>query len=313
MKYLFLILTILTIITSCKENDKKHITRLVEEWQGKEVHFPDNLIFTRFVTDTVDYQIPQSDYKVLIYVDSIGCTSCKLQLHKWKELIAHVDSTTNGQVPFLFIFQSKDDKELRYILKRDNFTLPICIDRSNKFNKQNHFPSDITFQTFLLDRNNKVSIIGNPIHNLQIKDLYLKQLTGKTSPTAGMIKTTAEAINTDIDFGDFPKLEIKTATFEIKNTGSSPLVIVDISTTCDCTAATYSREPAKPGDTLQVCVTMTPKDTGFFDETVTIKCNTNKPVKVKIKGNVQSLNEREPATLSQTVKAGSQETPERSV
>ena len=40
---------------------------------------------------------------------------------------------------------------------------------------------------------------------------------------------------------------------------------------------------------------MTPKDTGFFQEVVTIKYNSinNQPVKVKIKGNAQWLNKWE--------------------
>lgn len=287
MKHLILILTFLLLLPACKESDKERITRLVEEWQGKEIKFPDRMLFTRFVTDTVDYQIPQSDYKVLIYVDSVGCTSCKLQLPKWKELITYVDSVTNRSVPFLFVFQSKDDKELRYMLKRDNFDLPVCIDRNNRFNDQNDFPSDLTFQTFLLDRNNKVAVIGNPVHNLQVKELYLKQLTGKASPTAGMVKTTAEAVNPEIDFGTFPKSDVKSAIFEIRNTGDNPLVIVDVSTSCSCTAPKFDKVPAKPGDLLQVEVQMTPKETGPFDEIVTVKCNTNNPVKVKIRGNVQ--------------------------
>ena len=37
--------------------------RLVQEWQGKEIRFPKEITFTRFVIDTVDYQIPTSDYK----------------------------------------------------------------------------------------------------------------------------------------------------------------------------------------------------------------------------------------------------------
>lgn len=287
MKQILFILTIILSLVSCKENEKERITRLVNEWQGKEIKFPERMLFTRFVTDTVDYQIPQADHKVLVYLDSVGCTSCKLQLHKWKELIAYVDSATNSSVPFLFIFQSKDDKELRYILKRDDFDLPVCIDHDNQFNGQNNFPADITFQTFLLDRNNKIAVIGNPVHNLQVKELYLKQLTGKASPTAGMLKTTAEAVNPDIDFGTFPKSEEKTNVFEIRNTGDTPLVIVDVSTTCGCTAATFDKVPAKPGELLRVEVKMTPKDTGFFDEVVTIKCNTTSPVKVKIRGNVQ--------------------------
>lgn len=287
-----IILVLLPIFFSCKNEQKekeKHIAQLVNEWQGKQIVFPENLIFTRYLTDTTDYRIPQSEYKVLVYIDSIGCTSCKLQLPKWKELIEYTDSVTQEKIPFLFFFHSKDYKEIRYLLKRDGFDRPVCIDMGDRLNKLNKFPTDMTFQTFLLDKNNKVAALGNPVHNTAIKDLYLKQITGKDSPTKNMLKTTAEATLTEIDFGTFDKSEIKQTTFDIKNTGDNPLVIVDVSTTCGCTAATYDKRPAKPGETLRVGIKMTPKDTGFFDEVVTIKYNSmnNLPVKVRIKGNVR--------------------------
>lgn len=232
MKPLLYILSIFFLLTTCKEDKKDQFARLVQEWQGKEIVFPQDMAFTRFVTEPMEYRIPDAEYKVLIYVDSTGCTSCKLQLPKWKELIAHVDSATNSNIPFIFVFQSKDDRELRYILKRDNFDRPVCIDRNNRFDELNQFPQEITFQTFLLDRNNKVRMIGNPIYNLAVKDLYLKQLTGKTSSDRDRIKTTVKAINNKVDFGTFLKSEEKTAVFEIENTGDNPLVILGISTTC---------------------------------------------------------------------------------
>ena len=287
-----IILVLLPIFFSCKNEQKekeKQIAQLVSEWQGKQIVFPENSIFTRYLTDTTDYQIPQSEYKVLIYVDSIGCTSCKLQLHKWKELIEYTNSVTQNKVPFLFFFHPKDAKEIRYLLKRDGFDHPICIDLDDRLNKLNKFPADMTFQTFLLDKNNKVAVLGNPVHNTAVKDLYLKQITGKDNPNKNIPKTIAKASQTDIDFGTFDKSEIKQTTIEVKNTGDSPLVIVDVSTTCGCTAATYDKRPAKPGESLRVQIKMTPKDTGFFDEVVTIKYNSinNQPVKVKMKGNVQ--------------------------
>ena len=287
-----IILVLLPIFFSCKNEHKekeKHISQLVNEWQGKQILFPENAIFTRYLTDTTDYQIPQSDYKILVYVDSIGYTSCKLQLPKWKELIEYTDSMTQREVPFLFFFHPKDNKEIRYLLKRESFNLPVCIDREDLLNKLNKFPADMTFQTFLLDKNNKVAVLGNPVHNTAIKDLYLKQITGKESSTKNMLKTTAEATQTEIDFGTFNKSEIKETTIEVKNTGDNPLVIVDVSTTCGCTAATYDKRPAKPGESLQVGIKMTPKDTGFFDEVVTIKYNSmnNQPIKGRIKGNVR--------------------------
>ena len=292
MKKVLLYILLITAFFSCDNEQKekeKQILQLVNEWQGKQIVFPENAIFTRYLTDTTDYQIPQSEYKVLIYVDSIGCTSCKLQLHKWKELIEYTNSVTQNKVPFLFFFHPKDAKEIRYLLKRDGFDRPICIDLDDRLNKLNKFPADMTFQTFLLDKNNKIAVLGNPVHNTAVKDLYLKQITGKDSPNKNIPKTTAEVNQTEIDFGTFDKSEIKQTTIEVKNTGDSPLVIVDISTTCGCTAATYDKRPAKPEETLRVGIKMTPKDTGFFDEVVMIKYNSinNQPVKVGIKGNVR--------------------------
>ena len=244
------ILTLVLLLFSChneqKEKENK-IAHLVTEWQGKQIQFPENLTFTRYLTDTTDFQIPQSEYKVLIYVDSIGCTSCKLQLHKWKELIEYTDSVTQGKVPFLFFMHPKDAKEIRYLLKRDAFDRPVCIDIDDRLNKLNKFPADITFQTFLLDKDNKVTVLGNPVHNTAVKELYLKQITGKDSPNKNIPKTTAEATKTEIDFGTFDKSEIKETTIEVKNTGESPLVIVDVSTTCGCTRAnSTSKLPETP-------------------------------------------------------------------
>ena len=292
MKQILFILILLPIFFSCKNEQKEkenHIAQLVNEWQGKEIKFPDNLIFTCYLTDTTDFQIPQSEYKVLVYVDSIGCTSCKLQLHKWKELIEYTDSVTQGKIPFLFFFHPKDYKEIRYLLKRDGFDRPTCIDMDDRLNKLNKFPADMTFQTFLLDKDNKVAILGNPVHNIAVKELYLKQITGKDNPNKNIPRTTAESIETEINFGTFEISEIKETIIEVKNTGDNPLVIVDVSTTCGCTAATYDKQPAKPGESLRVGIKMTPKDTGFFDEVITVKYNSmnNQPVKVKIKGNVR--------------------------
>ena len=41
---------------------------------------------------------------------------------------------------------------------------PVCIDIDDQLNKLNKFPADITFQTFLLDKDNKVAVLGNPVH-----------------------------------------------------------------------------------------------------------------------------------------------------
>ncbi|MDR1502587.1 MAG: DUF1573 domain-containing protein [Prevotella sp.] len=276
------------LFACAKEKRKADIAQLVTEWQGKKIVFPENTVFTRYLMDTTDYRVPESDYKVLIYVDSIGCTSCKLQLSKWKELIAYTDSVTQsqnrGNVTFLFFFHPKDRKEINYLLKMDAFDLPVCVDTEDQLNRLNRFPSDITFQTFLLDRENKVVAIGNPIHNLAVKELYLKRISGQSDSGDGQIKTKATVDITDIDMGAFKPSETKQAVFTIRNTGNNPLVIADVVVTCGCTAVKYDKHPASPGESLNVVVDMTPKGSGFFSETITVKTNTKEYVKLNIRG-----------------------------
>ena len=80
-------------LCSCSRRNttKKKIEEMIKSWQGKEIIFPEELIFTKYGKDTVKYNISVSDYKIIMYVDSVGCTECKLQLHKWKEFRLYVD------------------------------------------------------------------------------------------------------------------------------------------------------------------------------------------------------------------------------
>ena len=105
-----------SLLYACQNQYEKRDVQMVQEWHGKTIEFPTDCIFTRYAIDTIDYQMPQSSYKVLVYVDSIGCVSCKLQLPKWKKFIKTVDSISNKGVPFIFFFNTKYDKEIYYIL-----------------------------------------------------------------------------------------------------------------------------------------------------------------------------------------------------
>ena len=66
-------------------------------------------------------------------------------------------------------------------LKTENFDYPVCIDEKDSINKLNHFPVEMRFQTLLLDKENKVLAIGNPVQNPKIKELYLKIISGESA------------------------------------------------------------------------------------------------------------------------------------
>lgn len=284
MRPLDLIILLLTIfLSACQDKQKEIITLLVKEWQGKQILFPENMVFTRFASDTTNFVIPTSDYKVLVFVDSIGCTSCKLQLSRWKEFIRYTDSISQKNIPFLFFFQFDDQWEIHSLLIRENFDKPICLDRSDGLNQLNHFPKDIRFQVFLLDKNNKVVVIGNPVHNPNVKELYLEEISRK-QPVAP-IQTTVKVEKESLLLETIPLGKSKDTLFTLVNTGDQPLVIIDVTTTCGCAQTLFDKHPVQPGESLHIKVGVTPENKGLFDETITVKCNTNQLIKLNIRGN----------------------------
>lgn len=284
MKYLTLIMCV-WMLASCEESREEAMLRLVNEWNGKEIKFPSRSVFTIQGKDTVDFEFGNASYKVITYIDSVGCTSCKLQLPRWKKLVGEVDSITNGSVPFLFYFHPKDMKELRYLTRRDDFEYPVCFDEKDELNRLNRFPSDMTFQTFLLDKDNKVVAMGNPVLNPKIKDLYIDVIKEKKETGQATNVTSASVNQTVLDFGSFPQLEKQEKSFVLTNTGNGLLVIQDIITSCGCTKVEYSKEPVRPGGTLEVKVIYEAEKAEHFNKTVTVFCNTkDSPLRLTVKG-----------------------------
>ena len=286
MKIIVFILVALSLF-SCKETTKENISHLVKEWNNKEIVYPNTMRFTILDVDTNFSS--SSEYRVVTYVDSAGCTNCKLRLEQWKKFINQLD--TIGNVPVLFFLHPKNRKELNYILKRDHFTYPICIDENDSLNKLNHFPSDMMFQTFLLDKDNKVVAIGNPVHNPKVKELYLKIIQGeKVEQDKGteVINTKVTIDKTSISLGRFNWQKEQKVTFTLKNTGNKPLVVQDVNTSCGCTSVSYSKEPVQPSGELKLEVTYKAEHPEHFNKTLTVYCNTeSSPLILKIMGDAE--------------------------
>ena len=285
-RFLFLLLGVLCLV-SCKESEKERIARLVNEWEGKEILFPQNPIFTIQGKDTVDFDFLNSEYKIVTYVDSTGCTGCKLQLPRWKEFMTEVDSLMNNSIPFIFVFHPKNVKELRHTLRNYSFNYPVCFDEMDDFNKLNRFPSDMTFQTFLLDGSNRVVAIGNPILNPNVKKLYLKTLMGAKQQEETPV-TEVSVSETEYDFGTFPMTEKQEHVFRMKNKGHELLVIHDVVTSCGCTKVEYSKKPVRPGEELELNVIYEAEENGRFNKTLTVYCNVkDSPIRLRIKGSAE--------------------------
>lgn len=283
------LLLVLALLASCKQTSNADmVAQVVQAWQGREVLFPDNPVFTIYGQDTVGYNFRNADYKVVSYVDSVGCLSCKLQLDKWKEIIHRIDSVSDVRVPFVFFFSPEKQRDVVYATKSGGFDHPIVLDLKNEFNALNHFPADFNFQTMLLDKDNNVVAIGNPVQNPKILELYQSIITGhndETKPKASM--TTAELDISQLDFGDLSIGVSQQRIVNLKNTGNKPLIVQDVVVSCGCTKVKYPQTPIMPGETGEVVVSYDPDKKGGFHKTVTLYCNAKQsPLKLSIRGRV---------------------------
>ena len=100
------------------------------------------------------------------------------------------DSVFTSKPEFVFFFQPKkrDEKELQSIFRNNGFHHPVFIDKENEIGKINNFPSNPEYQCFLLDKDNKVIMVGNPSLNTGIWTLYKRVISESETTVLTMEK-----------------------------------------------------------------------------------------------------------------------------
>ena len=175
MKQLLWVSFLALTIYSCSSR-RSEAEKIVNNWVGKQISFPHNYQCKVMDRDTVCPGIFQTEFKILLYLDSVGCVSCKLHLDEWKSLIHEAESLVPDRFNLLIFIHPKNEKEIFFYLKRDEFNYPVFIDKTDELNRINQFPDQPEYQCFLLDRFNQVVALGNPIQNPRIWELYKKQI-----------------------------------------------------------------------------------------------------------------------------------------
>lgn len=290
MKNFIIIILGFVVFASCGKSNKDKSFSLLQKWIGKELSLPARSVFTIQGKDTVEYPI-QNAYKILTYIDSTGCTSCKLKLAEWEKFITVVDSIRPHTVQFLFFLCPKNGMEIYQTLRVERFKHPICIDEGDNLNKLNHFPADMAFQTFLLDNDNRVVAMGNPIHNLKVRELYLKIIQGrevKSDDEDNVVQTIVDVDKVSTSMGNFDWQKEQKVTFIMKNVGDKLLAIEGVDTSCGCISVEYSKEPVRPGMDLNLSIIYKAEHPEHFSKTVRIHCNSeSSPIILTVSGNAQ--------------------------
>jgi hypothetical protein len=76
----------------------------------------------------------------------------------------------------LFYIYSQDEESVRKILGSDiGFFHYIILDVNNEYFIGNGFPAEDNFNTILINESNEIILIGSPLLNKQMMNLYLQE------------------------------------------------------------------------------------------------------------------------------------------
>ena len=100
-----------SVIWSCSSNNDATL-HIVEQWQGRTIEFP--AVMVDAVTgDTID--ISGADFTLITYIDSAGCTGCRMKLPLWTRFLDSLDSIAGDyEILPIIAVNAKDSSELSY-------------------------------------------------------------------------------------------------------------------------------------------------------------------------------------------------------
>lgn len=169
---IWLLLTLCPLFWACNDNLTKYVkkqigTKLVID----ELHYkPSDLI-------VLDSLYKCSQLLITTTVRKDACPSCFFSL--MEDMSLFIDSCHTNKLNCLIFASSQQFEELSEIL--GDYSLPnifLINDSNGSYSIDNHlekYTSD--FQTFLVDRNKKIILVGNPMLSSKLKKLYYDEIT----------------------------------------------------------------------------------------------------------------------------------------
>lgn len=120
---------------------------------------------------------------------------------------------------------------------------------------------------------------------LLLSRMVCAQQDGSKKPLS---KAEIQFTEKQFDFGDLQQGEKVTRRFAFRNAGTEPLMVLNVQTTCGCTASNFPKQPIAPGDSSSLTVTFNSAGkVGRMNKIVTVYTNGQRPEeKLKISGNV---------------------------
>ena len=176
------IISLLLIFPNCKsfrkDNEFDLLSKTYQQFSERQLRFPDSVLVL-YRENCIQKQSTKTytgnQLKIVTYVNA-DCGRCVNNIKRWEEEIIKVIDTNFVKI-LIFIYTDDFSKFTNSIYPEISINYPLLIDTLNLFIINNDLPRfDERFQTFLIDENNAIILIGSPLYNRKMRALYMNEI-----------------------------------------------------------------------------------------------------------------------------------------
>ena len=114
-----------------------------------------------------------ADIKIVSYINDLPCTSCGVKmLHTWIEQVKQIDP----EIAYVIVVQTPQKDVLFNNIDSMRLPYPLMYYDDSVFGEVNKLDVLARNKTFLLDKKNRIVVVGEPFGNENLSQLYKKAI-----------------------------------------------------------------------------------------------------------------------------------------
>lgn len=184
IKFSFLLIVTLLIINSCHTREEREIRQMI----GQSIDIDGNFVY---MDSSQVYQLIPNEkpIKVMTFIDYNECYECMFKPLLGLEVIFTKNQIKSDDINILAFVDSIDTTKAQDLLKKMHLTRTILVTDSAGYYLENNNLEKLLHRnrTFILDKNNEIVFMGNPVINYTLQT-YFCEILSNLSRNNGIFK-----------------------------------------------------------------------------------------------------------------------------
>lgn len=145
---------------------------MVQRLVGQKIVFSDSLLVSArlWMSDSLWSQAVAAVPKILVCVTAQECNVCQMHIPQWNIYMRELKRWQGG-IPLIFVVAERPEKAVPAV-RDGHCPATVLTDPGSGFWEANNLPVHPVFNTFLLDGDNRIVLVGSPIGNAAMWRLY---------------------------------------------------------------------------------------------------------------------------------------------